>query len=64
MSEITSQYFVKTSFSNRLTNQAQEFAQFLATRNSGIQHCSETPGCDTHGAGENLSTGKNATKGW
>ena len=60
-----------TLFSNRLTAQAQEFAEFLAGRNTGLEHCANIPGCNDFGAGENLAFASggqtvetNATKSW
>ena len=61
-----------SSFSNRLTTQAQEYAETLAAQDPlELVHCSEFPGCDPDGAGENLaraggsvSAEINATKAW
>jgi hypothetical protein len=53
----------------RLEAKAQEYAEILAAKNNGLNHC-VTP-CDKKGAGENLarawgSTGaeSNATRDW
>ena len=54
-----------------LTTQAQEYAETLAAKNAGLEHCVNVVGCQPDGAGENLafaggstSTETNATKAW
>ena len=53
-----------------LEAQAQEYAELLAEKDEGLNHC-QLPDCDRHGAGENLAavwgsiTAEiNATKAW
>ncbi len=53
---------LKNFLINRLTQQAQEYAEELALNDEGLVHCFNVLGCDYGGAGENLASAEGYTK--
>ena len=47
---------------DRLTQQAQAYAEELALNDAGLIHCFNVIGCDYDGAGENLASAEGYTE--